>query len=360
MKILYDYQVFGWQRFGGISRYFVELMSRLPSGISFSNSIVFSNNIYLRQADERFSKGLSFPDFKASERMSDLINKLNSKSAIRKGKYDILHPTFYNPYILSELKTPYVVTVYDMIHEKFRDMFHKYDRTCENKKKVICAADKIIAISHNTKKDIVDIYGIPEDRIEVVHLGHSVNNNYVSPIENLPNDFILFVGQRWLYKNFERTVKAFLSIVKEFPEIKLVCTGSPFTSEEQQFIHSLKLDKNIAHYFVSDSQLTYLYQHAICFIYPSLYEGFGIPILESFAAKCPLALSNTSCFPEIAKDGGYYFDPYDEGSIAKSLRDIIVDGDLRKTLISKGTETLSHYSWDKMALETAKIYQTLI
>lgn len=360
MRVLYDHQIFHMQKFGGISRYFVELMSRLPKDVMFNNKIVFTENVYLRDADDRFSKGIAIPQFRGRNRFIGPVNKLLSDMAISKGEYDLFHPTYYNPYFLRHLKRPYVITVHDMIHEKFSDMFAKDDPTRAYKKETIVNADKVIAISQNTKDDIINLYGLPEDKIEVVYLGHSVNNNTVSEVENLPTDYILYVGQRGGYKNFARLLRAFSNIHRSFPEVKLVCTGSPFNSEENQLINTLGVKDDVMHYFVTDSQLTYLYQHALCFVYPSLYEGFGIPILEAFAAKCPLALSDTSCFPEIARNGGAYFNPYEVDNIADTLTEIISDGELRKEMIAKGTDVLSLYSWDKMASETAEIYKSVI
>lgn len=360
MRVLYDHQIFQMQKFGGISRYFVELMSRLPEDVEFNNKITFSENVYLKNTDARFSKGIALPQFRGRNRLTNPINKLRSTVAISRGRYDLFHPTYYNPYFLKRLKRPYVITVYDMIHEKFSDMFPEDDPTKAYKKETIINADKVIAISQNTKDDIINLYGLPENKIEVVYLGHSVNNKDVSEVENLPTDYILYVGQRGGYKNFDRFLKAFAIIHSSFPEIKLVCTGTPFKKEENNLIESLGIKDDVTRYFVTDSQLTYLYQHALCFVYPSLYEGFGIPILEAFAAECPLALSDTSCFPEIARNGGAYFNPYEVDSIVETLEKIISDEELRKAMVRQGNEVLALYSWDKMAVETAQIYKCFI
>jgi glycosyltransferase involved in cell wall biosynthesis len=122
----------------------------------------------------------------------------------------------------------------------------------------------------------------------------------------------------------------------------------------------LHLSGRVFRFFVSDSQLTYLYRKARCFIFPSLYEGFGIPILESFAAGCPIALSNTSCFPEIAQEGGMYFDPYNVDSMVHILSILLNDDSCRDKQIVRGYEVLKQYSWKKMAEETAIIYRSLL
>ena len=360
MNVLVDYQIFFNQKFGGISRYFVELLSRLPDSIEFKNSLLFSDNVYLKNSDERFSKGIEIPNFRGRNRITGRLNKLKSIADIKSKSYDLFHPTYYDPYFLNYLKKPYVITVYDMIHEKFREMFPANDHTSEFKKMSIINADRVIAISQNTKDDLIDIYGLPAERIEVVHLGHSVTGQNVSTINGIPKNYILFVGQRGGYKNFDRFLKAFSIVNKKNRDVKLICTGTPFNINEQKLINDLNLNNEIFRYFVSDAELTFLYQNAICFVYPSLYEGFGIPILEAFASKCPLALSNTSCFPEIAQDGGAYFNPYDIDSIADTLSNIVSDEMLRNSLKYKGTKVLSNYSWDKMALETSNIYKSIV
>ncbi len=360
MRILYDHQTFGLQKFGGISRYFVELMSRLPDGYDVDNSVVFSDNVYLNGASDKLAKGRPFRHVVRGDfRIKALVNKIDSLRRVRAGRFDVFHPTYYDPYFLKSLRRPYVVTVHDMIHEKFSELFSSDHKTKEFKKEVITRADRIIAISQNTKKDIIDIYGISDDRIEVIYHGHSHDELQIKPVYNLPKKYILFVGQRYGYKNFGRLLRSFGRLHEKYPEIKLVCTGQSFNKQEMADINALGLADSVFRYFVSDSQLTYLYKNAVCFVFPSLYEGIGIPILESFAAGCPLALSDTSCFPEIARDGGVYFDPYDEDNICEVLTRLIEDDSLRKELVTKGSALLQNYSWDKMAAATAEVYRSV-
>ena len=272
----------------------------------------------------------------------------------------MFHPTYYDPYFLDYVKRPYVITVHDMIHERFPEMYPQQDRTSEFKRMSVMNADRIIAISQWTKKDIMDIYGIQEEKIDVVYHGHSIDASYEEPVSGLPEKYMLYVGHRGAYKNFDKFALAFSNIHSEFPDIELVCTGGGFSHVEMQFLSDLKIDKCTYHYFVTEPQLTYLYNHALCFVFPSLYEGFGLPILEAYACDCPLVLSNTSCFPEVARDGGLYFDPYDVDSIADALRKVVTDSGLRNKMVEKGRDILSNYSWDKMAYETVKVYEKLM
>lgn len=363
MNILYDGQVFSWQRIGGISRYFVELQTNLGNDFSVQLGTMFTDNVYVWDNPVLRKKVmghlLSNGNFRGKTRIQSMANRMYSMYLLEKNAFDIFHPTYYVPYFLRYLKKkPYVVTVYDMIHEKFPQQFSG-DITIEYKRESILHASKIIAISKQTKIDLVDIYGIPENKIEVVYLGHSMDISREETVHNLPPSYILFVGSRFGYKNFALFLKAFKQLTELNPEISLVCTGSDFTSDEYALIRTLRLEKKIVRLFVSDAQLTYLYRHALCFVFPSLYEGFGIPILESFACGCPIALSNTSCFPEIAQNAGTYFNPFDIDSIIEAIHKLISDKEYCATQVAMGYKVLKQYSWKKMTEETALVYKSI-
>lgn len=354
INILYDNQVFAWQKFGGISRYFVEMIKYAADDVIPLLPITFSDNIYLREASFSFFKYV--PPFRGSHRITEPANKMCSKLTLRRNSFDLFHPTYYDPYFLKHLKRPYVITVHDMIHERFPNLFN--DNMALYKKQSILNADKIIAISDNTKKDIIDIYGIEPSRIDTVYHGVSLAIP-LSP-KFIPNNFILFTGQRDGYKNFENLCIAFAKLTKTFKNLNLVCTGSKFTTKEISLQNKLGIKNNVFHIFASEAELAYLYKRAICFVYPSLYEGFGIPILEAFGYGCPLCLSNTSCFPEIAESGGAYFDPNDIDSIADTISKVISDSSVRSALIEKGELRLKNFSWKKMAHETASVYKKVL
>ena len=147
------------------------------------------------------------PSFKGKERIYEYANRMSSILTITTTKFDIFHLTYYNPYFLKYLKKPYVITVHDMIHEKFVDILKEKKN---NKKHTIENASKIIAVSENTKKDIMDIYGIDGKRISVVYHDYSSNTKTIVPIRNLPSKYILYVGARRGYKDFFDSLKHFL------------------------------------------------------------------------------------------------------------------------------------------------------
>lgn len=366
MNILYDHQIFTWQKIGGISRYYSELMLNISlKGYDVTSTTKLTNNIYLENNPvykrTNLSNFLSNLNVRGAARLKTVVNLRSTINGLKKGKFDIFHPTYYDPYYLNiNFDKPVVITVYDLIHERFPEMFKGDKTTISNKGKTIKRASRVIAISEQTKKDLIEIYGMDSGKIDVVHLGHSVNNDLADPVNGVPENYILFVGARSGYKNFDRFLEAYKLISLKYPEIHIVCTGLPFTKEESEKISKMNLTDKCHVYFVSDAQLTYLYNNALCFVFPSLYEGFGIPILESFAANCPVALSSESCFPEVARDGAAYFDPYDIESISTCILDIVSDTDKSNILREKGKEVLRNYSWEKVAADTVNVYEKLL
>lgn len=357
MKVYFDSHIFSYQKYGGISRYFVELIKNLPKEITCNENLRFTDNVYVKNNDKLFNKACTLPINRGKAIVYKSLNRPFDVFYLKRGRYDLFHPTYYAPYFLKYLKSPYVITVHDMIHEKFYNEFSFNKQSLQDKKKTILNASRIIAISENTKQDLMEIYGIPSESIDVVYHGCSIDANNIQPVNLQFPHYILFTGGRSLYKNWQKMIKAFAILHDAYPDIKMICTGTPFNIEEEKIIAENKLSGEVQCYFVSDAQLSYLYKHALCFVYPSLYEGFGIPILEAFATGCPLLLSNTSCFPEIAKDGGLYFNPNDIEEMAEAMKIVIQNAELRNQLIIKGGERFKEFSLKKMAEETSLVYK---
>ncbi len=361
MKIIYDAQIFSLQKYGGVSRYFSELIFqfRKDPNIEIMLPRMLDQNYYLGN-NNRLYELLNKYNFRGKKRLINFININLSKHFLRNNDFDIFHPTYYDPYFLKSLKgKPFILTVHDMIHEKFTDLFPEKDINIKNKKELILRAEKIIAISNQTKQDIIDIIGADAEKIEVIYQGYRLNNGKISPLFQTPRNYILFVGDRRHYKNFVRFVNAFAQVHKKKSNLKLVCVGDPFSKSEEILIMNLGIYGVTTVLSVNDSELASLYKNAELFVFPSLYEGFGIPILEAMASGCPIAISNSSCFPEIAEDAAEYFDPYDEGSIAKAIETLLNNTKRRIELISRGLEHVKKFSWEKTVLQTKQLYKTL-
>ena len=326
MRILFDSQAFTMQTHGGISRCFVELYKNLPKDIEARFSVYESDNVYIKELVNVNPKGYIFDHFICRYRFpgkwrlhvwTDRFRKhkyypeYNNNRTIeelQKGDFDIFHPTFFNDYFLSHLQgRPFVLTIHDMVPELFPQYFRQDDFQIVMKRKLAPLANAIIAVSENTKKDIIKLLGIPEEKIHVIYHGCSLPTP-----EKMPRPFsfpyILFVGNRLGYKNFFPFVKGITPILKRHQDLHVVCTGGPFHETENAFLKETGIKGRFIHQWVAkDEDLFSLYHHAVCFIYPSEYEGFGIPILEAYQADCPVMLNRKSCFPEIAGDAAIYF-----------------------------------------------------
>ena len=363
MNVLFDHQIFSWQKYGGISRYFYELMKNFSDDINVMNSTVFSDNHYIAKNEiVKHTSILASRELVWKKQLYLKTNKLNSILSLKTSNYDLFHPTYYDPYFLKYLgKTPYVLTVHDMINEKFPNLFDKYDKTISYKRTVILNANKIIAVSENTKNDILEFIDLKPSMIEVIPHGFELlgNNSIVEKLDFLPLRYVLFVGERGHYKNFLNFSKALSVLMKEDKELYLVCTGKSFNEDEITSLTKLKIFDRVRQYQVVDNELKCLYSKSLAFVFPSYYEGFGIPILEAFSNNCPVILSDASSFPEVAGDAGFYFDPFDIDSIIHAIKTVIYDNEIRNKLIEKGNTRFKLFSWETTAKKTESIYLNL-
>ncbi len=298
------------------------------------------------------------------------IGKQESVRLLKKQNFDIFHPTYYDPYFLKHLgKKPFVLTVYDMIHEVYPAYFSSKDPTIPWKKQLIGKAGCIIAISESTKKDIIKFINVDPNRIFVIYLGNPFENmigqneeiNNFSDPSICAGSYILFVGNRSSYKNFTFFIKTIAPLLLKNNELQVCCAGGePFSPHEISCFKNFQILNKVHHIQPDDNTMKKLYKNARAFIFPSLYEGFGLPVLEAFSSGCPTLLSNTSSLPEIGGDAALYFDPYDSASLIDALEHIISDDTLRTQLILKGYERSKQFSWEKTANATKKVYKQAI
>lgn len=361
MRILYDYQIMLEQKYGGISRCFCELASQYKKIYDDKVGIVAigNKNYYLEELMGYKAIDLSQWWFgtEAKEKFVK-INQMIVKKLCDKGYVDILHSTWYDSYLLDIENCRHVITIHDMIQEKILE--YKADRRLIRlKKKLIEKADKVITVSVHTKNDILELYPeIPENKIAVVYNGGCIQKIPSKCNFELPDKYILYVGARQSYKNFNNFIKAIKIVMQRYDDLFLVCVGgNAFSGNERNMLKSIR--NRILQVNADDKDLAYLYRHAVEFVFPSKYEGFGIPIVEAFSCYCPVVLSNASCFPEIAKDAALYFDPDDVEDMADKMERVIIDDTLRKRLIRKGYSRSKLFTWEKNAREMYQIYHSI-
>ena len=357
MRVLFDHQIFSYQRFGGASRYYHELMNvfHAMASVDVELGVAWSPNEYLAHA-EYYRGRVTKPGGTATFLATYARNELATRLAARR-PHDVLHATFYDP-LAAAHRGKLVITILDMIPEHFPEFFDVgglygrfvTKRWIEGKRTLCERADKILAISENTKQDVVKLFGIDPARITVTHLGNRLQGGGAR-VAGLPERYVLFVGTRNTYKNFG----VFLAAVAPL-KIDVVCIGGgPLDASEQASI--AKLGVAVTQRSVRDDELAGCYAHAQAFVFPSKYEGFGIPILEAFACGAPTILANASCFPEIAGDAALYFDPDDPSALREQLRRVIEDPLLADQLRAKGRARAAQFTWEATAERTLAAYR---
>lgn len=223
--------------------------------------------------------------------------------------------------------------------------------------------DHIIAVSECTKRDLQTFFNVPDEKVTVIY--HGTDNTPYVPSGNRPVErrYMLYVGDRWLYKNFGNFAKAVIPVLDKHKDLSVVCTGSPFNKNEIQMLKKHGIyDRFIQIFVKSDKEFLDLYHNAIAFVYPSEYEGFGIPILEAYKADCPVMLNNASCFPEIAGNAAVYFEMNESGSNFEEQFELLYSfsAEEKEELLKKQRQQLSKYTWERSAQQLAEVYRKLI
>ena len=380
MRVLYDHQAFTLQKYGGVSRCFVELYKNLSKEVNAQILVHECDNVYLNAIGfhpkgyhfRHFICPWHFPGKYRLHIMADIFRKhkfypdynINYVfEELRKGDFDIFHPTYYSDYFLPYLNgKPFVLTIHDMIPELYPQYYGQDDFQIVMKRKLAPLAEAIIAVSENTKQDIIRILGIPKEKIHVIYHGSSLSK-VKETSRPFPYPYILYVGARWTYKNFIPFVKSIAPILKRRKDLYVICTSSDFVYEENALFEELGIENRIIHQWIeNDDDLYALYHHALCFVYPSEYEGFGIPILEAYQADCPVILNRRSCFPEIANDAALYFDmDANHNNLAEIMDSFLeMNRNDKEVLLKKQRQRLSIFSWKQSAKQLTKVYHSII
>ncbi|MFT3694638.1 MAG: glycosyltransferase family 1 protein [Kofleriaceae bacterium] len=354
MRVLFDHQIFSYQRFGGASRYYHELINVLQGQIDVELGVATSPNEYLAHAS--YYRGKTIPQGGTGRFLATYArNEVATRLAARHHP-DVLHATFYDP-LVAHHRGKLVVTVLDMIPEHFPDFFDTTSlygrlvtkRWIEGKRTLCERADKILAISENTKQDVVTMYGIAPERITVTHLGNRLRGGGPRP-EGFPDRYVLFVGTRNTYKNFDVLLQAVAPL-----GLPIVAIGGG-ALDAKETARIAQLGVTVIQRNVRDEELAACYANAYAYVFPSRYEGFGIPILEAFACGAPTIVANASCFPEIAGGAALYFDPDDVGALTAHLRSI---PDRAAHLIAAGHARAATFTWEATAARTLDVYREL-
>jgi glycosyltransferase involved in cell wall biosynthesis len=293
-------------------------------------------------------------------RLTTLVSRCSDQFVPKLLPHDLVHHTFYSREAISS--KPAVCTIVDMIPEVLPHEFPLGDPH-QGKFEMARRCGGVIAISESTKSDILRLMPGFKAKLAVIPL--AVDAAQFRSLSRAPakvmGDYILFVGNRAGYKNFDRFSEAAAAILASNEGLRLVCAGGTRLTERETLpFREAGVLQRVEHRHVTDEQLASLYRGASCFIFPSLYEGFGLPILEAFALESPIAVSDIPCFREVAGDAALYFDPKNVDSIREAITELLAHGNLRRDLIVNGSKRLAEFSWDRTAELTARFYREFV
>ena len=371
INLIIDSIIYQLQATGGISRIYSEILPRMCD-IDDSLRITLLTNKEPRQAlpDHPHILHQATPQIERYLRPRFMwklflprAEEIVRRFWIGRGKGQIWSSTYYTaPKCWDGLK---VVTVPDMIHERFADLFNTItdQRFREQKRHCVLSADAVICISETTRRDLQHFYEINSDKIWVVPLGYSnafkrltnLIDNVESPVSGR---FLLYVGERNHYKNIKQLIHAY-SLWRHRHEVNLVVVGRKWSPDEIKTLTGFGIiDQICLLNNINDEALRHLYNTAAAFVYPSLYEGFGIPLLEAMSCGCPVIASRIPSTIEVAGECPVYFDPAETDQLVNAF-DVVLSEGRYSERTKAGLERVKQYSWDKTAAQTLEAYRAI-
>jgi glycosyltransferase involved in cell wall biosynthesis len=363
VNITYDHDFFSSFKYSGVSRYFFELISRLSRTERARVSLYMGWHINefgfeKLRPDLKMFFGLHKPSLPHAGRLFSAASDVFLQPFLKLSNPDIYHQTYYR-YFVPSYKGKRIITVYDMTYELFPDLFDRNARVIQEKRMSVERADGIIAISQSAKDDLVRIWNIDPNRIKVIHLANSLQ--FVDPpAPAIDSPYLLYVGQRIAHKNASTLLHAYGKTPEIHTSVKLVFFGgAPFSPDELQLIDQYGIAGRVLQCSGDDKLLSGYYRHARALVYPSRYEGFGLPLLEAMHYGCPVIASCASSLPEIAGTAAVYFNPDDTEELSSGILKVLTDSEFRSTLQNDGRMREKEFSWDRCARETLDFYKTV-
>ena len=369
VRVLIDGVIYGLQEFGGISRYFTENCIRLGLNCNGIKLILhLPAGCRAKTPEAKWIKQIRDSSL-WPQRIFRGVCEGASKAMIRMLHPQVFHSTYYTLPYWSGLRS--VVTVHDFIHERFPALLGDVHQFIEQKRNVIENADIIVAVSHSTKNDILTYTKAEESKIVVIY--HGVNDAFLtaSPSEEdirmfrethkIDGPYWLYVGNRGHYKNFGTLLRSFVRVAPQTGGY-LVAIGGGAKLERWQvdLLIQNRLEQRVRLlHAMDDDDLEVAYAGAAAFVFPSLIEGFGIPLLEAMAVRTPIVASDIPVFREIAGEAALFFDPYDEKGLATAMIQIL-DESVRGNLMEKGRKRVIGFSWDTATRKLWDVYKSIL
>lgn len=361
MKIIFNNTIFFNQKFGGISRYITCLAENLvKKKVDVKIVAPIYKNLYLKEISKEIVSGFfikRFPNLKILQKLNNFLFRKNFFFKNAK----IIHDTYYSEFLIDIKNKKKILTIYDMIHEKFPNLYKK--DLISHRKKIIFQSDFFICISKQTQEDFLNFYNVSKERTKVIYLGaeHIIKeNNILNFSVGFKKPFILYVGSREKYKNFITLFNAYCHSNKLKNDFNIVCFGGKFFSKDELInFEKNNLSSNLFHMTGGDDILKQLYIKASALVFPSIYEGFGLPLVESMKIGCPVIASNAEVIKEICGQGVQYFDYNSFEELRIVLEDTLYSQNKLEILKKKGHEIVENFKWSECADKTLKVYNSI-
>jgi len=361
VRLAFDEQIFVAQHYGGISRLFAELSKQFLRDDALEVDLLPLDapvvNRYLLD-EPHLRDRLKVTDAGTTvAALARYFVRMRPRTSV-----DVIHNTFYLPHGLAGYpKARRVVTVHDMIPELLPKSRRRLD-FITLKRRYVMSADHVICVSEATRNDMLRVYGDIKAPISVVYHGVDPIFRPGDPrVPGLPDRYLLFVGNRGQYKDANVLLKAFASLRAKDDTLDLVFTGGGAFSRAERAQHQeLRIADRISQVSLKDTAMSGAYGNALMCVFPSRFEGFGLPALEAMACGTPAVLARSTSLPEVGGTAAAYFEPGRSDQLAETMTDILGDQTLRSRMGLAGLERAGQFIWSKTAERTAGVYQSLL
>lgn len=369
LRVLFDHEVTASQRYGGVSRYVLSLVRALAAVPEVDVRLFAPAHItrYIRTGDPLHPWSFALAPWRRGMRWRAPLLEPLFRAAVAFERPNVIHETAFMPRRRAGAalaRRPAVVTtLHDMIPERFPQYIVQADRVIAAKRAALQRADAIVCISESTRRDLLQLY--PEHAPKTHVVWHGVDHVPAAgstPPSLLNEPYLLYVGTRGGYKNFRGLLQAYASAGELWRACRLLCFGGgPLSAEETAACHAAGLPAGrVVQLEGNDELLAVAYRHARLFVFPSRYEGFGMPLTEAMVQGCPIACSRASSFPEVAADAAAYFDADDPADIARALQMLALDDSCNREMAERSAQRAGVFTWAECARRTLAVYRRVV
>lgn len=346
LALTLDSVIFGLQRFGGISSYWAQLVEHARARPAWSCRLVLPRHLSYREFDAGWVRDLEVIREVPPNRVARYLRATGGR------REDVFHTSYYR--VPSRRVRKYVVTAYDFTYERYRSGLARSVHSAQ-KRLSIDRADAVICISEATRRDVLEYCpGTDTARVHVVHLGVDRAVFFPEPASSPSvGQQVLFVGQRGGYKRFDLAVET----LRQMPELSLGIVGPPLDDDERARLRQTLGDRWHEYGPIGTQALRRLYSSAFAFVFPSDYEGFGLPVLEAMACGCPVVAAARSSLPEVGGDAARYAAAQTADDYAQQLQ-ALLSGALREQLVQAGLRHAATFTWERTFAQTDAIYRS--